>query len=850
MIRSLFFSMLVVGAGLRSIPATALEVPLTVKDYADIDRTNDPVTTGIPLPQGMMQNEQALKIADAKGRLVPAQFRVLSRWPDGSIKWVLVDFQAIVKAGKEAIYYLRDGGGVGDQKQKAESGSPPPTANNLPPSDLKVSETKEAVTVATGPLQFRVSKKKFNLFDQVWMDKDGDGRQDELLSSQADSGVIITKKEEGAPPYVSSADEAPQVTVEEKGPLRVVIRIDGTHHSHTDNGVYPDQLPYLEYTVRIHAYKGKNYVRVFYTLKNHDRFTAKDYHEGGPRVFHEFEGLALRIKANLGDRKSYVLGGEKPSAAPVQSGEVLALYQDSSGGPHWGPSPDGSPFWATSFKGYKIYRNNQEITAGQRASGWGDLSDSTWGVTVGLRHFWQNFPKGIELDDAGNVTLELFPTRWTTPHRFEGGRYKTHELLYYFHTDKADKAGSEALVKSFNQPLRATAPNTWYQASQALGYLAVEDKKRFSDYEEAARAVIEYKGPDPKKGDIYRERDDKDEYGWLNFGDHYRAGWKKTRYWGNNEFDFSYIMLLQYLRRKDHDIRFFENGEYMVRHLIDIDQYHTDRDLFWANHGIHKHDASGVMDHSKEPHTSHFWIRGLLTYYVLTGDELALESAREVGRWLKNLETDPVNRPGDMAYANEPREPGLIVGALVDLYEVLGEKEYLRLARDVIRWKVTRALVPAKLGAYYGSRGKTFPWQLGYTTEGIGRYALIQRALGAPDKDAEDTLLKLLDFLKTPAPDGPFFPKPSSIAFEWNDSDANKIKPSSNAQTTTDGFVYGYLLTGRKEYWDMARETFKHVFDGGTHYYTTTLATPAKNAGFRLRFGQAYMALEQMGRQP
>ncbi len=45
----------------------------------------------------------------------------------------------------------------------------------------------------------------------------------------------------------------------------------------------------------------------------------------------------------------------------------------------------------------------------------------------------------------------------------------------------------------------------------------------------------------------------------------------------------------------------------------------------------------------------------------------------------------------------------------------------------------------------------------------------------------------------------------------------------------------------------MARETLKHVFDDGTHYYTTTLATPAKNAGFHLRFGQIYMGLTQLG---
>ena len=39
--------------------------------------------------------------------MIPVQVRVLGRWPDDSAKWVLVDFQADVEAGQEAVYTLR-----------------------------------------------------------------------------------------------------------------------------------------------------------------------------------------------------------------------------------------------------------------------------------------------------------------------------------------------------------------------------------------------------------------------------------------------------------------------------------------------------------------------------------------------------------------------------------------------------------------------------------------------------------------------------------------------------------------------------------------------------------------------
>jgi hypothetical protein len=89
--------------------AEALRVPIAVAEPAGIARTAEPVTVGVGLPAGRVRTPDALWIAGPDGRAVPSQRRVLERWPDGSARWLLVDFLASAGAHATASYGLRDG---------------------------------------------------------------------------------------------------------------------------------------------------------------------------------------------------------------------------------------------------------------------------------------------------------------------------------------------------------------------------------------------------------------------------------------------------------------------------------------------------------------------------------------------------------------------------------------------------------------------------------------------------------------------------------------------------------------------------------------------------------------------
>ncbi len=52
-----------------------------------------PVTCGVPFPKGELGSKRNVMLSDGAGRTVPLQSEVTCRWPDGSVRWLLLDFR-------------------------------------------------------------------------------------------------------------------------------------------------------------------------------------------------------------------------------------------------------------------------------------------------------------------------------------------------------------------------------------------------------------------------------------------------------------------------------------------------------------------------------------------------------------------------------------------------------------------------------------------------------------------------------------------------------------------------------------------------------------------------------------
>lgn len=92
-------------------------IKLEVRESRGLARRQWPLHRGVPVPPGEVTTPDQLWVEDPQGQPVPAQFRVLGRWPDHSLKWVLVDFRAEVGANGTVLYHLCCGGRI--QKHRA-----------------------------------------------------------------------------------------------------------------------------------------------------------------------------------------------------------------------------------------------------------------------------------------------------------------------------------------------------------------------------------------------------------------------------------------------------------------------------------------------------------------------------------------------------------------------------------------------------------------------------------------------------------------------------------------------------------------------------------------------------------
>ena len=239
-------------------------IALKVKEAEGITRRKFPLTRGVPLPQGTVADVENLSLQDAQGRDVPVQLRVLGRWPDESAKWVLVDFQADVEAGQEAVYILR----YADQKAAANV------------QGVGIAEREDRFEVCTGPLRFGIGKKAFALFDGVELGQLDEGSfVSEVEVAPRGGGDAWAKISEsefvggtqrriygmGGTCLASEGVEEYAVEIEEAGPLRAVICCRGAYESTAPMHHYAGYRP-LRFATRIYAYAGKAQVRVVHTV--------------------------------------------------------------------------------------------------------------------------------------------------------------------------------------------------------------------------------------------------------------------------------------------------------------------------------------------------------------------------------------------------------------------------------------------------------------------------------------------------------------------------------------------------------------------------------------------------------
>jgi hypothetical protein len=798
------------------------------------DATHEPITLGLPFAPGAVSDAALLNLRDASDRRVPLQARALERWRDGSVKWALLDFQT---RDDSTIFNV----GVGQRTSDAKG--------------IELTQTSGGVLVDTGAARFSMLVHRPFPFASVAIDAR------EVIDPEQ-SGLRVV---DGAGRLCRV--QVRRVVVDEHGPLRATVLIEGTIASWT--------RPLLMLQARLHFFAGSAAVRCAVTLRNPRAAT----HPNGIWELGDRGSVYVRsveLEMALSDGPTADVSCSPELGRPVERvAQPLDLYQDSSGGEQWhSPSHrNRNGVITTTFRGYRI-NTALGSAAGQRATPVVTLERGNDRIAVTMEHFWQNFPKSLEAHDNA-VLLGLFPRQHADLHEIQGGEQKTHRFTLAFGRDPM----SMDAVQWGRLPRVGHSSAAYYCAARAVPYLAPTTGNGMCVYDELVSSAIT--GPDA----FERKREIIDEYGWRNFGDiyadheaAYHAGDEPFVSHYNNQYDAIAGFACQFMRSTD--VRWLTQMEELAAHVVDIDIYHTTRDktaynggLFWHTYhfvpaGLSTHrsypSAKGVSGGG--PSNEHNYASGLRLHYLLTGNEQSLEAAVGLGRWVIAMDdgaTTPFAWIASGAtglasatctpdYHGPGRGAGHSINVLLDAHRLSGDHAFMAKAEELIRrcihpkddvdarqlldaerrWSYTALLEALAKYLDYKAERNELDETYAYARASLLRYArwMLQREypfLEKPEileypteswaaQDMRKAEIFLLASRHAPEAEREAFLARARFFFEYSTSALRRMPTRGCARPVvlllSHGFIYGYFLERRA---DRAPEPRHEVHDFG-----------------------------------
>jgi len=166
------------------------------------------VSWGVPWPRGAVPKGQAFALTTATGGVLPLQTWPLAYWPDGSLKWS--GFATV--AGPD----------TGGTLRLAAVDAAPEQAGPV----LRVRRSETGVEVDTGRLRLRVTQWGSTLVESLAVDGREVARHGRLvciLQQGPSDGAA------GAPRRERFLGRVKQAPVEQSGPVRAVLKIEGVH---------------------------------------------------------------------------------------------------------------------------------------------------------------------------------------------------------------------------------------------------------------------------------------------------------------------------------------------------------------------------------------------------------------------------------------------------------------------------------------------------------------------------------------------------------------------------------------------------------------------------------------------
>jgi len=561
------------NVGSHNIAAAPNEILLNLLDGTAKDMDAG-VSFGVPFAQGSVKKTDQF-VLNAQGKPLPVQSWPLAFWPDGSIKFT--GLATVVPSGTSGQVTMSIGAG-------GRSG------------DVKVNDSGGSVTIETGLLTCSIAKSGANIINSMSIGGKEISTAGHLVcilqnGSQADHEDAPTREK-----FISTVQK---VTVEQSGPVRACVKVDGMHKGIKSN------REWLPFSVRLYFYSGQTAVRIVHTI-TFDGDQEKDFVRGLGLSF----GVPLRGEPKL-----------RPSRFAGENGGVWSEPLQPGGGNR--AQESGEPFAGNAvfaanaiwddFKlsqpnpeGFAIVkRTNPKSTwvnsvAGKRSAGLAFVGDLQGGLAVSVKNFWQSYPAELEVSKASSPTANLTAWLWspdgpqmdmrhydlvahTLAASYEDvqpgmstayGVSRTSEITLYPSSGSLPTRATTGMQAQAGSvlPLLAATPE-YIHSTGVFGVWSVSDRSTpfKKDIEEGLDSVL----------DFYKKQvDARSWYGYWHFGDFmhsYSAARHVWHYdwgghaWDNTELGTPLWLWYSYLRSGRSDL--FRFAEAMTRNTSECNVY-------------------------------------------------------------------------------------------------------------------------------------------------------------------------------------------------------------------------------------------------------------------------------------
>ncbi len=640
-------------------------------------------TWGVPWAQGKCARDTSFALrAAGGGAALPVQSWPLAYWPDGSLKWT--------------------GHAVAADAALVDNLELAPGSAAAPARSLHATESADGIEIDTGVIQCSVAKSGAVLIRSLKRDGHEIARDGRLVCLHEDRSAP------DAPKVESFAGTVGKVTLEQSGPVRAVVKIEGRHSI-----AGREWLPFI---VRLYFYAGGETLRVLHTLV-HDGDEQKDF----------IRGLGVRftvpLKGELHDRHVRFSGQEDGLFAEAVRG-LTGLRRDPgkdvkdaqlagrltppvdtwpkavSRGLQYVPAFGDWTLLQANSDGFEIRKRTREgftwvsSARGQRAGGLGYVGTPTGGLAFGIRNFWQSHP--AQLDIRGAITDSAEVTAWlwapdagamdlrgyhdtmgedTYEKQLEGleityedyepgfdrplGVARTSELFFTVCAATPERAKLAGLAAATRTPPVLIATSEYMNTCGVFGGLWAP-----ADRSTPARKEVEDKLEWYFKFYL-AQQEERRWYGYWNYGDvmhTYDADRHEWRYdvggfaWDNSELSTDLWLWLQFLRTGRADL--FRFAEAMTRHTGEVDVHHVGK---FAPLGS-RHNVLHWGCSAKQLRISNAANRRY--YYYLTADERVGDLMREQIEAARALATIQANRKvaRDRVTASDPNNTEVYAG--------------------------------------------------------------------------------------------------------------------------------------------------------------------------------------------